>query len=44
MTPLPEEQSGLANGVFCFFFQFPWSGGAGGGGRGVGRREDGFAQ
>lgn len=31
-TPLPEEQSGLANGVFCFFsFSFP----------GLGRREKG---
>lgn len=25
-TPLPEEQSGLANGVFCFFFSFSFPG------------------
>lgn len=33
MASLPEEQPVLANGVFCFFFQFLWS-----------RGEDGFAQ
>lgn len=26
VAPLPEEQPGLANGAFCFFFQFLWSG------------------
>lgn len=33
MPSLPEEQPGLANGVFCFFFQFLWS-----------RGEDDFAE